>query len=333
MCPKRTRAREINTALRRLPLIRAEVLKMRTLCTLCLVFSILLSSAAMADRPAMRAALGGLLGNSSTDPNACGNPDTNRIAVPIPIVLGRFFQPVRIFPVVRGIEGDAKDQARVEAAMKAELQKVAFRCNFTVASGVKAPAGSITLAITLVKDHGQSTATSSSSSTDGWGSSDHRSSNYRSGSVSSSTFGESTFVGTSVSGGLDLNEADGSTTGLAFVGDVFSGNSERTGSAYQDSSRNNYEYSSRRWGSSHSERADSNSSTFRSDPEFSKSQSSRVTINEAVEKAVYCVLAQGIDYYNITKGPKGACNTTTVVSNKNTTSGYTGNPAYIAEDE
>jgi hypothetical protein len=277
---------------------------MRTILIL-LVLVIFVSSALMADRPAMRSALEGLLGNSTTDSRASGNPATNRIRVPIPIALGRFGQTVKIFPVVTVVDGDAKDMSRAQAALRSELQKVAFRCNFLVVTGIKAPAGSLTFALTVVKDRGQSSSNSNRSSSDSWGGTNRHGSSSRSESSSSSVGGESTFVGTSASGGLDLNENDGSTTGLAYVDNIFSGNSERTGSASGGSSNRSYSYSNRR-GSSYSSDSLSESESYRSDPEYSRSQSSRVTISEAVEKAVYCVLSQGIDYFNLLKGKRGA---------------------------
>jgi len=283
----------------------------------------------------MRAALGGLLGNSTTDATKCGNPDTNRIAVPIPIVLGKFFQKVQIFPVVKVEGGDAKDQAAAELALSNELQKVAFRCNFEKKGGIAAPAGCATFTLTLIKDQGQSTFTTNRTDGENWGGSSNRhGSSNRSETGSSFTSGESIFVSSSVGGGLDLHENDGSTTGLASVGDVFSADAQRTASAHQDSTTREYSSSSKKWGNDYSGHFSTDGSTFQTDSAYAKRQSSRVTINEAVEKAVYCVLAQGIDYYNVTKGPKQASSVPAPATEKQVSgSGYTGDPRYIAEDE
>jgi len=276
---------------------------MKKVLIVVVTFSILLSSAVMADRPAMRVALSGLLGNSTTDAvKAGGDPATNRIAVPLPIVLGKFAKPMRVFPFVTVVDGDEKDRARTEAALKSELQKVAFRCNFTVVSGIKAPAGSLVFSLIIVKDNGQRMSTSYRSDSESWGGTSWKrgTSNHSSSSSSCCEGGESTFVGSSASGGLDLVGADGSTEGIAFVDNIFSANEDKTASSHRSSSSRSYYSSSKKWGSSGSSYSSSSGSEYRDDPDYSRSMSSRVTIAEAVEKAVFCVLARGIDYYNIT---------------------------------
>lgn len=301
---------------------------MRTI-VLCLVLILALVSAVGADRPAMQAACAGAVNNASTKSDACGDPATNRIDAPIPIALGKFFQSVKIYPVVRVIGGDEKDVARAQSALSARLQKVAFACNFTKSEGEKVPAGSLIFTLTLVKDTGQSTSTTNRSSEDSWGSNSNRSGSYqRSESGSSTNSGETTYVGTDAGGELVLSEGCGSTITMASIADIFSGNAERTGSSYQDTSARNYYSSSRRWGSDQSQTSTSSGSSFRGDSEYSKSQSSRVTIAEAVEKAVFCVLAQGIDFYNLTYGlePEVKEAVKTLIAE-----GYTGDPKYIAE--
>ena len=279
----------------------------RLVVVLVVAFSILLSSAVMANNSTTHTATTNLLGVASTSDKACGNPSANRIPMQIPVFPGKFCQPMQIFPnQVTIVGGDSKAQARADGAIKAVLQKWAYPCNFSVCGGVKPPAGSAKISVTLVTDNGQSTSTDNHSGSDGWSSSGYRSgSSSHYDSASSSTMGESTFVGTSVSGELSLVESDGSTIGLAMVGDVFSANVERTGSASQDSSSHSYSSSWRR-GSDSYHRDSSSGSSFRSDPDYSKAQSSRITIAEAVEKAVLVVLTQGIDYYNLRQHPAPA---------------------------
>lgn len=237
---------------------------------------------------------------------AKGGPSVQRIPLSIEAVpIGRFSQPMRVFPVVEIVDGDEKDRVRAKAALLAELQGIAFRCNFTVSTGIKAPAGSLTFTLTVVKDRGQSTDTYNRSDSQSWGSGGR---GYRSGSsssASSSSSGQNDFVGTSASGGLDLNEADGSTTGIAFVDNVFSAAEQRTASDHQDSSSSSSGSHSRRWGGSGVSQSSTSGSSYRTDPEYSKSQSSRVTIAEAVETAVRCVMARGIDFYNATHRKAG----------------------------
>lgn len=273
-------------------------MKKVTILTVFLVLFCL--SASWADRPAMRNAALGVLLNSTTDVREAGNPATNRIAVPMPIVLGRFPKTMRIFPSVTVVDGDEKDCVRAVAALKAELQKVALRCNFSVVSGVKPPPGALVFSLTIVKDNGQSTSSNYRSDSESWGGNSWKrgTSNHSSSSSAYCEGGEKTFVGTSASGGLDLIGSDGSVEGIAFVDNIFSANEDRTASSYRSSSSSSYHSSSRRWGGSGSSRDSSSGSDYRKDPEYSRSMSARVTIAEAVEKAVFCVLSQGIDYYN-----------------------------------
>ena len=275
-------------------------LEMRTLISILVIvaFSLLCSSAVVANRPAMQKALEGFIPNSSSDPNACGTPSTNRLDIPIPIALGSFAQKMRIFPVVTIVDGDQKDLVRGQAALQAELMKVAGRCNFTVSTGVTPPIGTATFNLTLIKDKGQNGSAVYRADAEECGDINERHGNgYISTTASHyAESGEATYVATSASGGLFFNEADGSKTTLSFVDDIFSANEERTKSCYQSGAAHVYANLSRKWGESVHKTVSNSGTCYTGDADYSRSMSSRVTIAEAVETAVYCVLVQVIPF-------------------------------------
>lgn len=273
---------------------------------LIITISVLVFSAlpAMAEWKSMNAAAGNVVNHASADPDAIGgDPAANRIRLENAIGIGKFEKRAKVYYELTLVGATEKDKARALGMLEMELQKPAAAANYEVKNApvvngaVCRPAGSLVFALTLISDGGDSQTTHESRDSErqddsgrnrGW------SSRTTSGSGSMT---EQTFVSSEGSARLYEIDADGSTTNLASIADIFSADCKITATADSEYSSRNWQSSGRNTAAS-SGRQSSKSSTFKTSKEYSKSQSSRVTMREAIETAVAVTMPQGIDYYN-----------------------------------
>lgn len=269
-------------------------------------FSTLVFSAlpAMAEWKSMQAAAGNVVNHATADPTAKGgDPATNRIGLENAVAIGSFIDYVKVYYDVTLIGGNQKDCARALGMLEEELEKPSEMANYVVKEApvvdgkVCRTVGGLVFSLTLISESGESKTTHERSDSEQQGDSG-RNRNWSTSTASSSSVStEQLFVSSEVSAKLSQIDPDGELTKLAAVADVFAADCKITATAEREQQSKNWSSSGRNTAASTGIQH-SKSSTFKTSKEYSKSQSSRVTMREAIETAVAVTMPQGIDKYN-----------------------------------